>query len=202
MKYTEVRRAIDSRIRPMLFDAGFFQSSRRNWTRQNGYDINIIQLQKHSITNRFCINLGIHYSFLPKPGTESPWEADKMTLADCEIKLRLTVSPTDNDQWWSISEESVTQVSNLICEQGIQLFDAYHAEGALSSIDPKSIEIGNHGILAPITEVRACLLLARLHEQLRNRDRCVEAATIGLKLAGMAVGPKVELQEILKRNKH
>jgi len=80
-------------------------------------------------------------------------------------------------------------------------FDLYRLDGPIAAIDGKSIESRNPGLLASITKVRACLLLllACMHERLGNRDKCVEAATIGVKLAGMAVGPKKALKDILNR---
>jgi hypothetical protein len=38
-----------------------------------------------------------------------------------------------------------------------------------------------------------------MHERFGNREKCVETAAIGIKLAGMAVGPKKALKDILKR---
>ena len=67
-------------------------------------------------------------------------------------------------------------------------------------MEARNIEAGNLGMLSSLTTVKACLFLARLHERLGNRSKCIEAATIGLKLAGMAVGPKKALKDILKRN--
>lgn len=68
------------------------------------------------------------------------------------------------------------------------------------TLDPERIKNGDSGILSPITPARACLLLARLHEHINNRDKCIQAATIGLQMASpMAVGPKVALKEILNR---
>jgi len=46
----------------------------------------------------------------------------------------------------------------------------------------------------------ACLLLACIHEHLGNREKCMEAATVGLKHVGMKVGAKKALKDILKRN--
>jgi len=72
-------------------------------------------------------------------------------------------------------------------------------EAELASMEAKDIEEGNLGLLASMTKVRACLLLARIQEQLGNRDKCIEFATLGVKLAGMAVGPKKALKGILRR---
>jgi hypothetical protein len=182
-----------------LTNAGFRRTAPGTWNRRSGHDLNVIQFQKQSGAETFCVNLGIHYSFLPKAGTEVAIDDDKFELPDCEVKLRLTARPSDKDQWWSISEASIDQVSSLLTSHGFSVFSAYRIDGELSAMDAKSIESGNSGLLAPVTKVRACLLLARLHEHFGDAQKCIEAASIGVKLAGMAVGPKVALKEILRR---
>lgn len=115
------------------------------------------------------------------------------------MKLRLTDQDTAKDQWWPIVASSVDQVADLVCSRGLPIFDSYRLEGPIAGMDGKNIESGNPGLLASITKVRACLHLARMHERLGNRDKSVKTATIGVKLAGMAVGPKKALKDILKR---
>lgn len=66
-------------------------------------------------------------------------------------------------------------------------------------MNAKDIENGNFGLLEPMTQTRACLLLARMYEYLGNRDKSIEAARIGLKHVGRGGGPKVALQDLLKR---
>ena len=199
MNFTELQQAADAAMNQTLTGAGFRRTAPGIWTRRRGHDLNVVQFQKQSAAETFCVNLGVHYGFLPQAGTEAPLEGDKLKLPDCELKLRLTDQPSDKDQWWPISEASAAKVAELMIGLGLRVFEAYRADGELSTMDAKSIESGNPGLLASMTKVRACLLLARLHEQLGNREKCVEAATIGVKLAGMAVGPKKALKDILKR---
>jgi hypothetical protein len=202
MTFNELRQAADAAMKQTLTAAGFHRTAPGMWNRRTGQELSVIQLQKHSSTETFCVNLGVHYTFLPKAGTEAPLAGDEIDLPDCELKLRLTELSTDKDQWWPISEASVVQVADLMNRRGLSVFHAYRVSGELSAMDAQSIENGNLGLLAPITKVRACLLLSRLHEQLGNKGKCIEAVTIGLKLAGMAVGPKKALKEILKRCEH
>jgi hypothetical protein len=199
MNFIELMQTADAAMNEALTNAGFCHIGPGIWNRRSGLDLNVIQFQKQSAAESFCVNLGVHYSFLPKAGSEAPLEIDQIELPDCELKLRLTAQPTDKDQWWPISEASITKVVNLVLSRGLSVFDLYRIERGLFEMDAKSIESGDPGILAPITKVRACLLLARLNEQMGNRDKCIEAATIGVKLAGMAVGPKKALKDILKR---
>lgn len=199
MNFVELEQAADAVMSEALTSAGFRRTAAGTWNRRRDDELNVIQLQKHSTEKSFCVNLGIHYIFLPKAGTEAPLEGDQVEVPDCEIMLRLTDQAAAKDQWWPIAASSVDQVADLVCSRGLPIFDSYRLDGPIAGMDGKSIESGNPGLLASITKVRACLLLARMHERLGNRDKSIETATIGVKLAGMAVGPKKALKDILKR---
>jgi hypothetical protein len=199
MTFDELQRAADAAMSDTLTSAGFRRTDAGTWNRRRDEELNVIQLQKHSTKKCFCVNLGIHYTFLPQAGTEAPLNGGQIQVPDCELKLRLTDQATINDQWWPIAAPSVGQFADIVCSRGLAIFDSYRLDGPIAGMDGKSIECGNPGLLASITKVRACLLLARMHERLGNRDKSVEAATIGVKLAGMAVGPKKALKDILKR---
>lgn len=143
------------------------------WNRRRGHELSVVQLQKQSAAETFCVNLGVHYGFLPKAGSEAPFEDNQIEPPDCEVKPRLTEQPAHEDQWWPISKTSIAQVANLVISRGLSTFDAYRVDGELSAMDAKSVESGIPSLLAPITKVRACLLLARLHEQLGNKEKCI-----------------------------
>jgi hypothetical protein len=199
MNFVELQHAADAAMSETLIGAGFRSTAAGTWNRRQDDELNVIQLQEHSVKKSFCVNLGIHYTFLPKAGTEAPLDGDQIEVPDCELKLRLTDQATVKDQWWPIAASSVDQVADLVCSRGLPIFDSYRLDGPIAGMDGKSIESGNPSLLASITKVRACLLLARMHERLGNRDKSIDAATIGVKLAGMAVGPKKALKDILKR---
>lgn len=199
MNFTEFLANLDAALQPSLASAGFRRTSAGMWNRRGGQEINVVWIQKHSANLSCCVNLGVHYAFLPKAGTEGAITGDELEQADCEIKLRLTSDASKKDQWWPLSEQATNEVCQLITERALALFESYKLDAGISELDAKEIERGTPGLLAPLTKVRACLLLARLHEHSGNRGKCVEAATLGLRLAGMAVGPKKILKDILKR---
>lgn len=182
-----------------LTRAGFRRTAAGVWNRRRDDELNVIQLQKHSTDERFCVNLGVHYTFLPQAGTEAPLDGDPIKAADCELKLRLTDQGAVKDQWWPIAASSVDRVVHLVCSQGLRIFDSYRLGGPIVEMDGKCIECGSPGLLASLTKVRACLLLARMHERLGNIDKCIETAEVGVKLAGRAVGPRKALKDILIR---
>jgi hypothetical protein len=199
MDFRELQQLIDLETGKILTDAGFQHLSAGTWNRRRCDELNVLKLQEHSEKESFCVNLGVHYTFLPKAGTEAPLGNEPIELPDCELKLRLTNQIGANDQWWPIAASSAGQVADLVRDYGLQVFEHYRIDELVASIDGQSIESGSLGPLVSITKVRACLLLARIHERLGNHDKSIEAATIGLKVAGMAVGPKKALKDLLKR---
>ena len=185
----------------VLIEAGFRHTKAGTWNRRSGEELNVVQLQKHSTEKTFCVNLGIHYTFLPRVGTETPLNGEKIELADCELAFRLTDQATVKDQWWPIAASSVAAVAELVRIRGLPIFASYRLDGAIGAMSGSDIENGNAGLLASITKGRACLLLAHMHEHFGNRDKCIETAEIGLKLASpMAVGPKKAFRDILTRS--
>lgn len=200
MNFADFLAAADASLRQPLGNAGFHRVSPGTWNLRKGDDLNVIWLQEHSLQSSFCMNLGIHYAFLPKSGTETPLAGDYVEQADCEIKLRLTSDPSAKDQWWPIALEAADEVARLMTHKGLAIFDSYRLAGPISTMEARDIEADNLGMLSSLTRVRACLLLARIYERLGNRAKCVDAAALGIKLAGIAVGPKKALKDILKRN--
>ncbi|QIF03779.1 DUF4304 domain-containing protein [Roseimicrobium sp. ORNL1] len=199
MNFTELLRTAHHELEPSLIEAGFRRVSGAVWNRCKGDELSVVHLQKHSVEESFCVNLGIHYAFLPKEGSLSTFDGGQIEAPECVLHLRLTENPAAKDQWWPIADSSLHQIIDLVGTRGLPIFDMYRLDGPIGKIDGKSIENGDFGPLAPMTRIRACFLLARIHERMGNRDKCVEIAAIGLKHAGMAVGPQKALKDILKR---
>ena len=200
MNFVDFLTTADAALKWALGNAGFQGVAPGIWNLRKGDDLNVVWLQEHSSQPLFCVNLGVHYAFLPKAGTETPLISDYIEQPDYEIKLRLTSEPSAKDQWWPIIAEAADEVANLVSDRGLAIFDSYRLAGPISAMEAKDIEGGNLGMLSSLTKVRACLFLARMHERLGNRAKCIDAAMIGIKLAGMAVGPRKALKDLLQRN--
>jgi len=198
MNFAELRKAMDAAMTGGLIEAGLRRIKAGTWNRCSGEELNVIQFQKHSSGKSFCVNLGIHYAFLPTVGAETPADREKIAIADCELRFRLTDQAAVNDQWWPIAPSSVAPVAELVRDRGLPSFASYRLDGAIMTMEGAEVENGNPGLLASMTKGRACLLLARMHQHLGNREKCVEAAEIGLKLVGpMAAGPRKAFKNIL-----
>ena len=112
MNFTDFLAAADASLLRPLGNAGFQRVKARLWNFRKGDDLNVVSLQKHSSKSLFCVNLGIHYAFLPKSGTEKAIVVGNcLEQPDCEINLRLASDPAVNDQWWQLSINSV-----LVCD--------------------------------------------------------------------------------------
>lgn len=199
MKFVELQDALDEAMGQVLASVGFRRAIAGTWNRRRNDELNVIQLQARSEGGSFCVNLGIHFIFLPKAGSESPIDCDRIEVVDCDVKLRLVEHVGSKDQWWPIAPSSVGTVASLVCSRGLPIFESYRLDGPIAGMTGKDIERGQAGILESMTKVRACLLLARMHERLGNRQACLETAKIGVSLAGMAVGPKAALADIIRR---
>ncbi|MCW5789139.1 MAG: DUF4304 domain-containing protein [Polyangiaceae bacterium] len=199
MRFAEFRKIADVRMRETLDRVGFRRTAAGRWNRRRDDELNVVHLQAHSVKDEFCVNLGVHYVFMPRLGVS---DDDRIDIPDCLVKLRLTSHDSLNDQWWPIAMSSIGEVVGALAGRGLSVFDLYRLDGPISDIDGKSVECGDADLLASLTDVRACLFVALMHERLGNRDKSIEAAEIGLKLAGMAIGLKKPLRDILRRLTH
>ena len=90
MNFKEQQQIANAAMSGILTSAGFRRAAAGTWNRRRDEELNVIQLQEHSTEKSFCVNLGIHYTFLPQAGTEAPLDGDQIEVPDCELKFRLT----------------------------------------------------------------------------------------------------------------
>ena len=137
MNLTDFLATADAYLLRPLGNAGFQRVNPGLWNFRKGDDLNVVSLQKHSSKSLFCVNLGIHYAFLPKAGTETPLTRDYVEQPDCEIKLRLTSEPSAKHQWWPVVLRAADEVANLVSHRGLAIFDSYRLAGPISSIEAR-----------------------------------------------------------------
>lgn len=163
------------------------------------HEINVVSIQKHSSESKVCVNFGVHYDFLPKLGTTELAENGKIELADCEVKVRVTPNSELKDYWWSFDAEAIEEISDLVINRAEKFFSRYDVDGEITRILPEDLDGEMSDVVAPLTKVRASLVLARIHEINGNTEIASNFAKYGIKAAGMAVGPKKMLKDILRR---
>jgi len=200
MRFSHFLIQLGQRINELLMPLGFNKRKDDLFVRfGRDHKIDVISIQKHSYEPRVCVNLGVHYDFLPKIGTTEFPVGGHIDLPGCEIKTRLTPSILEHDYWWPIEEDSIGNIVNLIEDRAILFFDKYALSGEVSCVSPEDLAGEIPDLLGSLTKVRASLLLARLHEINGNPEIAEKFAKIGIEAAGKAVGPKKMLKEILKR---
>ena len=200
MGYDEFRQLFDTTAAEILGPARFVRSDTARWVRAEGEELNLVELQKHSTDPCFAVNLGVHYSFLPAIGGDLAVSQAELEFVDCELRFRLTDEAHASDQWWPMAKSSIEEVLKVLTHCGFQLFEKYRHDRDIRGLNGADVEHGNADMLSSLTKVRACLLIARIQEHLGNRERSLAAAETGLKLAGLAFGPKKALKDLIARN--
>ncbi len=182
-------------------DSGFVQSSRRNslWWRQSGEAIDLVELQKRSSEALYCVNLAVHYRFLPTQGVPRLAHRSELESVDCAFRARLTRSPSEYDAWWPDTLQSAQEIIDLLAVRGQEFFEARRSLECIAQVSPVQIIEESSALFARMPRASSLLLLARICEHLGRREACIEAATAGIHAAGPAVSVKVQCREILKR---
>jgi hypothetical protein len=200
MKYTDFISSLNQQLSSHLESMGFKNLTDNLFVRfSDSHEINVISIQKHSSDPTVCVNFGVHYDFLPKVASSEPPCDGLIELSNCEVKIRLTPNPSEKDYWWPIATNSIYEIADLINFQTSKFFYSYNLDGDISTITPSDLNEDLPDIIAMLTKVRAGLLLAHIHEALGNTEKAASFAKFGIKEAGMAVGPKKILREILQR---
>lgn len=168
---------------------------------QKTHEIHVISIQKHSSDLSVCVNFGVHYDFLPKLGSTDLPTNGEIELAECEIRVRLTPESFMKDYWWTIELKTIDEITKLVEKHLSTFFNSYDIDGYIFSITPRNLNESPPPLIAMLTKVRACLILARIHEVSCDTTNAKDFALLGIKHAGMAVGPKKMLKEVLKRVK-
>lgn len=200
MKISDFDYSLTERLSEPLGILGFEKVADGLFVRfNNSHEINVVCIQKHSSEAIVCVNCGVHYDFLPKVGTTELVSNKQIELPSCEVKFRLTPDSSKKDYWWPITFESINEIADLIIEHSEKIFKRYAIDGNISSIVPEDLNDNIPYIFSSLPKVRICLILARMHEVCGNFQKAASFAKYGIKAAGMAVGPKKMLKEVLKR---
>lgn len=177
-----------------------FQSSRSGvyFRLNNTHEINLITIQKHTSRPEVCLNFGVHYDFLPSAGSLLPAKPGSMDLAECEIKVRVTPQQSESDHWWPLQNSSVEEIVSLICKKSPAFFEAYKVEN-LKECKLSDFDGLISGVFSPLTEIRACLILATINEICGDKSKAKKFADLGITKSGLAVGPRKALKDLIKR---
>lgn len=188
---------------PHLLDQGF-EGRKWSWRRLQGEVINCVIVQFERKMQACCVNLGVHFTFLPVAGTMSPPDLDTVSAFDCEITNRLAPPPKASC-WWSYESGKSGAVSLVECfrSNGDQFFERF-AQFPSPFDGPSESDILSelHSIVPFMTDTRLLLLLARVNRYLKNlslaESYCERALATTPPHARSVIGTLEALQKELK----
>lgn len=192
---------------PILRQSGF-KGSGQNYRRVNGEAIYAINIQNNKYGGSCCINIGVHFTFLPVV-----WDSKKMPdvksikEVDCEFRYRL--SPKNKpDYWWPFKGEglfgnpskSVEHLCKTFNDSVVEFLDQYRdLENVTSKFPISSLESGEFvDVLGGVVAVRGALTMARIYQHTGQLDLQKQYAKVGLSILGKANALKAELECLAK----
>jgi Domain of unknown function (DUF4304) len=164
-----------------------FKGSGQNFLRVRGELINAVNIQGSRWGEAACVNLGLHFTFLPQSWRDDPQTTKKWREVDCEFRARL--SPRRGyDHWWKYgsshaeAKRAAEDVVETYFSKGEALFELFEQPTAIVS----AVTLGDRRIersadfVWHATEVRLALAIARIHQHLGNMADCRANANFGL----------------------
>jgi hypothetical protein len=121
---------------PLVYAQGF-EACGSVFRRVSGKRIDVVSLQGSRRDRKCCVNLGVHYCFLPlsgRPERVHPADYSSLRGHDCLIRERLR-EPGDSDRWWSYgsddatAEASVASLVDVYARWAHLFFERYGSEG-------------------------------------------------------------------------
>ena len=192
---------------PLLRKEGF-QGSGQNFRRVTGDLINAINIQNNKNGESCCVNMGIHFTFLPCCWNSSTYpDLNKIKEVDCEFRSRL-VRDREMDSWWYFKGEglfgsvgkNVSDLCNTFTEVGLKYFEAYNSiENVASAVTLDNVKQSQQlKIAGRLTPVRAALTMARIYEYTGNEELKRAYAEVGLQMLGNSKALKKDLEFLAK----
>lgn len=119
MKSTEFKKLVTKELAPFLRNLNW-KGSGFNYSKKVGNIIRLLTIQPSSSGGKFCIEIGIHFDFIP---LEIEKDLSKIKTWDVDIRNRLTPNES-GDFWWDFptTEHSVKslfdEINSLIQKKG------------------------------------------------------------------------------------
>ncbi len=191
---------------PLLRKEGF-NGSGQNFRRINAEVLHTVNLQNNKYGGSCCVNLGLHFSFLPVCWNSAKMpDPKKIKEQDSEFRWRMA-PPGKTDYWWKFkgngllgnSQKAVAHLCDTYAAVGRAYFDRFNS---LESIQNElSIEKVTGTELidvagGAITPVRAALTMARIHRHLGNTELQHQYAEAGLQVINRASSLKHDLERL------
>lgn len=197
------RNLLKQNLSPLLRADGF-KGSGTNFRRIKGEAIHIIDIQGSKWGGECCVNLAVHFLFLPTTIGQPVGDHKKLRHSACEFRSRLH-GPGESDHWWPYGEteaESQSSADDLINTHrkwGTTYFEQFEPfPDVFEKITAAELDAGDFSKLPPTqgTLVRLALTMARIMSHLKRFEKCREFAEVGLRHLGNASGLRPELEQL------
>ncbi|WP_018623586.1 DUF4304 domain-containing protein [Kangiella aquimarina] len=190
---------------PLLRQDGF-KGSGQNFRRVKGDVIHTINLQNNKYGGSCCLNVGVHFTFLPVC-----WDSKQMPnlnkIKEVDSEFRFRVAPEGkSDYWWKFrgnglfgsTKKSVEHLCETYKVVGRAIFSRYGSVESVQEAFPLEIfeseELSN--IEGGIIPSRVALALARINQHIGNKDQQQKYARVGLRVSDKDSGLKIELEQL------
>jgi hypothetical protein len=181
-----------------------FSGSGKHFRRVDGEIVHAINIQASKHGDSCAVNLGLHLTFLPVNWRNALPHARKITVIDCEFRMRLSPE-MKSDYWWKYGDlmESPTQSARHLIATYLECGEPYFQQygsiekiAAMISVD--EIKQGSYvHMFGGITPVRAALAMARIHLHWGHTIESKQFAEVGLANIGAANLLRREFESIL-----
>jgi hypothetical protein len=200
--YERFHKLLKRDFSPVLRNEGF-KGSGTNFRRIKDEVVHVLNIQGSRYGGQCCVNLGVHYSFLPTDGGSSLADLKKLKEYECAFRHRIRESQ-ELDHWWTYgvteteSEVSVANLIDLYRRRGAAFFMKFEPfPDVFERITPAELDAGDLSKLPiEMSKLQAAITMARIMQHLRCTDKCRQFAEAGLRDLGHAVGLKSELERL------
>ena len=200
MRFPDFVKAFDAAAGSVLTSFGFKRERAGRWSRLKDGAFSLIGLQKHSVKDSLCVNLGVHCAFMiEEPGNERAQDPG-LDVPSSVIRERLTEADGLGDQWWPIAPATVDVLPPLLRGRAMAFFDGYRIDGELRRVTAEAVESRSNRLLSTLTQGEACRVLALLWESLGDAEKCLRFAELGLRLANPRASEfRARIRRIIER---
>ena len=189
-------------LAPLLRGDGF-KGSGTTFRRINGEVIHVINIQGSKYGGQCCVNLGLHYSFLPTAGGDRVTDPKKLREYHCDFRDRVHEAH-ESDHWWPYgtteaeSEASIANLLDMYRRRGASFFKEFEPFPAVfEKITPAELDAGDLSKFPiEMTQLHAAITIARIMEHLGQTAKCRRFAEVGLRHLGHAVALKPDLERL------
>jgi hypothetical protein len=185
------RRHLRKELEPLLLSAGFTRVATTRCARIASSRIDIVEEQQSTSGGKCCINLGLHFPFIPMDYCGSLLEdPTSLRTGHCNFSARLAEQGAC-DRWWELGKSedeaarAAAEIRGLFQHRWLGLFEKFsHGVEHFESVKIRDDQLlgfdtspwGRSSLLPPV------LFMAFVMRHLGKNDRCREFAELGLRL--------------------